>query len=215
MKTKDSPYRYDQNEVDLRNAESLYEKKKIRDDRKKRLKKVQAMTGEPFMDFYTDKLKETLGVQEKLAMDHFRLLEQLKVVKEEQATLEDLLHQDCEKIEMSFAAVALQLATKRQMSRMNSSVDSSGPPGLAHSASAWNLVSQPKISKDRAREIKEQDNRLYQAEGRWTESGEFVPVRSEKDKVGLMSAEFALVTGNKSSKNLAAKKKDYGRLVEV
>lgn len=213
MKTKDSPYRYDQNEIDLRNAESLHDKNKAREDRKKRLKKVQAMTGEPFMDFYTEKLKKTLGVQERLAMDHFRLLEQLKVVKDEQATLEDLLHQDCDQIEMSFASIALQMAAKRQMSRMNSSAN--GPPGLNHSASAWSLISQPKISGERARELKERDNRLYQAEGRWTESGEFVPVKTEQDKVGLMSSDFALVTGNKASKNLAAKKKDYGRLVEV
>lgn len=215
MKTKDSPYRYDQNEIDLRNAESLHDKKKVRDDRKKRLKKVKAMTGEPFMDFYTEKLKKTLGVQERLAMDHFRLLEQLKVVKDEQATLEDLLHQDCDQIEMSFTTIALQMAAKRQASRMNSSTDSSGPPGMTHSASAWNLISQPKISQERARELKEKDNRLYQADGRWTESGQFVAVKSEQDKVGLMSSDFALVTGNKSSKNLAAKKKDYGRLVEV
>ena len=214
MKTKDSPYRYDQNEIDLRNSESLHDRKRARENRKKRLKKVQAMTGEPFMDFYTEKLKNTLGVQERLAMDHFRLLEQLKVVKDEQSTLEDLLHQDCEKIEMSFATVAMQLAAKRQMSRMNSTT-SFGPPAASSSGGAWSMISQPKISKDRAREIKEQDNRLYQAEGRWTESGEFVPIKNEQDKVGLMSAEFALVTGNKASKNLAAKKKDYGRLVEV
>ena len=165
------------------------------------------------MDFYTDHLKQTLGTQEKLAMDHFRLLEQLKVVKDEQATLEELLHQDCEEIEMKFATIALQLAAKRQMSRMSSSLSTS--PDMTNSASSWNMVSQPKISKDRAREIKEQDTRLYQAEGRWNESGQFVAVRTEQDKVGLMSTEFALVTGNKSSKNLAAKKKDYGRLVEV
>lgn len=215
LKTRDSPYRYDQNEIDLRNAESLHDKKKVRDTRKKRLKKVRAMTGEPFMDFYTEKLKQTLGTQEKLAMDHFRLLEQLKVVKEEQATLEDLLHQDCDEIEMKFATVALQLAAKRQLTRMNSCSTSSAPGVLTHSASAWSLISQPKISKDRARELKEQDDRLYQAEGRWNESGQFVAVKSERDRVGLMSAEFALVTGNKSSKNLAAKKKDYGSLVEV
>lgn len=212
MKTKDSPYRYDQNEIDLRNAESLYEKKKLRDARKKRLKRVKAMTGQPFMDFYTDKLKESLGTQEKLAMDHFRLLEQLKVVKEEQETLEELLYQDCDRIELKFASVALKLAAKRQEERMMMT-NSTTTAGTG--ASNWSLVSQPKISKERAREIKEQDVRLYQADGRWNESGQFVAVKSEQDKVGLMSAEFALVTGNKSSTNLVAKKKDYGSLVEV
>jgi hypothetical protein len=212
MKTKDSPYRYDQNEIDLRNAESLFEKKKSRESRKKRLKKVNAMTGEPFMDFYTDKLKRSLSTQEKLAMDHFKLLEQLKVVKDEQAILEDLLYQDCDRIEMKFAAVAMQLAAKRQQERMMNTTSSCS---AATGASNWSMISQPKISKERAREIKEKDDRLYQAEGRWNESGQFVPVRSEQDKVGLMSAEFALVTGNKSSQNLAAKKKDYGSLVDV
>jgi hypothetical protein len=210
MKTKDSPYRYDQNEIDLRNAESLHDKKKTRDTRKKRLKKVQAMTGQPFMDFYTDKLKQSLSTQEQLAMDHFRLLEQLKVVKEEQATLQDLLHDDCERIETQFAAVAMTLATKRMEERMRTSSCDTGT-----SVASWSLISQPKISKERAREIKEKDDRLYQAEGRWNESGEFVAVRTEQDRVGLMSAQFALATGNKSSRNLAAKKKDYGNLVEV
>lgn len=144
-------------------------------------------------------------------MEHFRLMEQLKVVKEEQATLEEFLHNDCDQIEMDFAAIALQLAAKRQMQRMSRGSDGS----LLSRENSWNLVSKPKISKERAKEIKEQDMRLYQAEGRWNESGQFVAVKNEQDKVGLMSAEFALATGNKSSKNLALKQKDYGRLVEV
>lgn len=162
------------------------------------------------MDFYTDKLRQSLSTQEQLAMEHFRLLEQLKVVKGEQETLEDLLHQDCDQIEMKFAHVALQLAAKRQQQRMRKSSSTTNTV-----ESNWSLVSQPKISKDRAREIKEKDMRLYQAEGRWNESGQFVAVRTEQDKVGLMSAEFALATGNKSSKNLVARVKDYGSLVEV
>lgn len=213
MKTKDSPYRYDQNEVDLRNAEALYDKKKVRDARSRRLKRVAAMSGEPFFNFYTDKLKETLGTEEKLAMEHFRLLEQLKVVKDEQATLEDFLHRDCEDIEMKFATIALQLATRRHTERSLTSTSNSQTDSLQ--AADWTLVSQPRISKERAREIKETDIRLYDAGGRWNESGQFVPVKCEQDKVGLMSSDFALVTGHKASRNLAAKKKDYGRLVEV
>ena len=214
MKTKDSPYRYDQNEVDLRNAEALNHKKVTRNARKKRLQRVKAMTGEPFFGFYTEKLKGSLNTEEKLAMEHFRMLEQLKVLKEEQSTLEELLHQDCEEIELKFAEIALAMAAKRQARRNTAGNESFGSSSL-QSGGNWSLVSQPKISKERAREIKETDVRLYQAEGRWNESGQFVPVRSEKDKVGLMSSDFALVTGNKSSRNLAAKKKDYGRLVEV
>lgn len=204
MKTKDSPYRYDQNEVDLRNAEILHDKKSFQEKRKKRLRKIKAMTGEPFFDFYTNKLRQSLGTEERLAMEHFHLTEKLKVVKKEQATLEDLLHQDCDRVETEFAAVALQLAAKRAEQRMGKS-----------DSFSMSMISGPKISSERARELKEQDNRLYQAEGRWNESGQFVPARTEQDKVGLVSSRFALSTGNKSSKNLVARKKDYGRLVEV
>lgn len=213
MKTKDSPYRYDQNEVDLRNAEAMRDKKREQSSRAARFRKMAAMTGEPCMDFYTEQLRASLGTQERLAMEHFRQLEQLKVVRQEHAALTHMLHESCDEAEMKFAAVALQLATRRQQQRMGNSANDHSAESV--SSNSWSSISHPKFSAERAREIKEQDLRIYQADGRWNESGQFVPVRTEQDRVGLMSAEFALITGNKASKNLAQKHKDYGRLVEV
>mmetsp|Transcript_12985 Transcript_12985/g.19567 ORF Transcript_12985/g.19567 Transcript_12985/m.19567 type:complete len:291 (-) Transcript_12985:89-961(-) len=195
-KTKNSPYRLDQNEVDVLALQRGRERAKRQKYFKDRKETVRKMTGEPNMDFYTDRLKKSLTTEQLLAMEHLKLLKTLNTLKSEQNKLTDLVHKDCEITEKKFAAIALRRSAQRMMERS----------GIQSAPSSWDAFGISK-TPSRAGTWKKIDNTVYSADGRWNESGQFVVAQSEKDKVGLMSAKYARMTGDAAPEVMSRRRK--------
>lgn len=230
QKTKNCPYRLDQNEVDIlaldRGRERNKQKKYYRD----RKKLVQSMTGEPNMEFYTETLKNSLTTEQLLAMEHLTLLKTLNKLKDEQDQLTELLYHDCDETELKFAHIAMKRSLDRARARtasidhslassLGGGVGSQQPSltggwlslgsneGDRNSSLSWGNISAPKIEPSRARQWKKMDSRVYSADGKWNESGQFVPARRPEDKVGLMSDKYARMTGDSAPEVLTRRRK--------
>lgn len=231
QKTKNCPYRLDQNEVDMQAMERGYERNKKKKFLKERKKMLKSMTGEPNMEFYTENLKNSLTTEQILAMEHLTLLKKLTKLKTEENTLVKYLHKDCDDVELKFAHIAMKRSFERARAR---TADSVGPQSfndlsnnnhpLNNSSSlnsnpsnpnqqlsplmmSWGNLSAPKVDASRARQWKKMDMTIYSADGKWNESGQFVPVRKESDRLGLMSSHYARVTGDTAPEVLTRRRK--------
>lgn len=198
------------------------ERGKERNQRKKksrqRQKLLASMTGEPNMEFYSDTLKNSLTTEQLLAMEHLTLLKTMNKLKEEQDHLTEMLHHDCEETELKFAHIAMKRSYDRAKARtasvdlqsMNSSsfapMSAGGELSSANSL-AWGRLSAPKVEASRARQWKKMDNTVYAADGKWNESGQFVPARKPEDKLGLMSSKYARITGDSAPEILTRRRK--------
>lgn len=178
------------------------------------------MTGEPDMEFYTETLKNSLTTEQLLAMEHLTLLKTLNKLKEEQDQLTELLHHDCDETELKFAHIAMKRSLDRARARtasIDNSLATTSMGGLNNSSLlsdadrsnsfSWGNLSAPKVDPSRARQWKKIDSRVYSADGRWNESGQFVPARKPEDKVGLMSDKYARMTGDSAPEVLTRRRK--------
>lgn len=197
-KTENSPYRLDQNEVDLIALQRNRERTKTKKFYKDRKKLVKSMDGTPNMEFYTDELKKSLTVEETLAMEHLRLLKTINKLKYEQNKLTELVHHDCDETETKFARIALYRSQRKAMERSGSlaSLDGGSLGESFYGGGGLSKSNSSILNRSRSRGYKKIDNTVYSADGRWNESGQFVVARSEKDKVGLMSAKYARASGD-------------------
>jgi hypothetical protein len=212
-RTANSPYRLDQNEVDLIAVQRNRERKKRQKFYKDRKNLVRNMDGTPNMEFYTEDLKKSLSVEETLAMEHLRLLKTINKLKYEQNKLTELVHHDCDETETKFARIALYRSQKKALERSGSSLAGSangsldgGMGGLSAGLPGLGSSGLIKVNPDRSRGYKKIDNTVYSADGRWNESGQFVVARSDSDKVGLMSAKYAKATGDTAPVLVARRK---------
>lgn len=192
QRTKNSPYRLDQNEVDLIAMQRCRERNKRKEFYRERKKLVKGMNGEPNMEFYTPQLEKSLSTEEKLAVEHLKLLKTINKLKYEQNKLTDLVHHDCDETERKFARIALHRSQMKALQRSGSSL---GELNRAESLGLSGDLAALGGSRPRGG-YKKIDNTVYSADGRWNESGQFVVAQSEKDKVGLMSAKYAKATGD-------------------
>ena len=136
------------------------------------------MSGVPDLDVHVEKLYERVSDREKLALDHMNLRKVRNTIQKEHKTLVNMVEQDCDDTERMFAVIALQRAANRESERTGKIM-------------SLKNIRAPKVGRDEARQLREVDHRVYSAAGRWNESGQFVPVRTEADKVGLVSAKYA------------------------
>jgi hypothetical protein len=199
------------------------ERKQRKKKSRQRQKLLASMTGEPNMEFYSETLKSSLTTEQLLAMEHLTLLKTMNKLKEEQDHLTEMLHHDCEETEMKFAHIAMRRSYDRARARtastdhfsMNSSssfapLSAGGELGSREDRSnslAWGNLSVPKVDASRARQWKKMDNTVYAADGKWNESGQFVPARKPEDKLGLMSSKYARITGDSAPEILTRRRK--------
>jgi hypothetical protein len=217
QKTKNCPYRLDQNEVDMQAMERGKERKQRKKKSRQRQKLLESMTGQPNMEFYSETLKNSLTTEQLLAMEHLTLLKTMNKLKEEQDHLTEMLHHDCDETEMKFAHIAMRRSYDRARARTASidllSLNSSSSPGSLSredhrsNSLAWTTLSVPKSDVSRSRQWKKMDNTVYAADGKWNESGQFVPARKPEDKLGLMSSKYARITGDSAPEILTRRRK--------
>ena len=183
-----SPYRLDQNEVDIIAMQRCRERTKRQKFYKDRKMLLQSMDGKPNMEFYTDRVKAVLSVEEQLAMKHLTLLKTINKLKYEQNKLTELVEYDCDDTERKFARIAMARAQRKALERSGNT--------LSPSETFMNSLGSATTTLSRARSYKKFDPTVYSAEGRWNESGQFVAARTERDKIGLVSAKYAKATGD-------------------
>jgi hypothetical protein len=207
------------------------DRNKIKKHSKQRKKFLQSLTGEPDMKFYSESLKSSLTTEQLLAMEHLKLLKTLNKLKEEEESLTRILHQDCDNTELKFAPIAMRRSQERALSRARTaSFDQSSSPGPSsldfegsggwpqsdgeirstesrNNSLSWGPLSSSKIDTSRSRQWKRMDMTVYAADGKWNESGQFVPARKPEDKLGLMSAKYARITGDAAPEILTRRRK--------
>jgi hypothetical protein len=201
------------------------ERNKLKRQSKQRKKLLESMTGEPNMKFYSESLKSSLTTEQLLAMEHLTLLKTLNKLKDEEESLTRVLHQDCDDTELKFAHIALRRSQDRANARaQTASIDGTVPSsslgspatggslfgvgGESRSNSlSWGNLSNSKIDTSRTRQWKRMDMTVYAADGKWNESGQFVPARKPEDKLGLMSSKYARLTGDSAPEVLTRRRK--------
>jgi vacuolar-type H+-ATPase subunit I/STV1 len=192
LKTANSPYRLDQVEVDMQIRDRTLEILRDRKERKQRKNLVKKMNGEADLCFMNEKFISKLDQEEKLAIKHFAMLKQLDTVQKEKKKLEKLVLTECDKIETRFVKIALLRAQKRSKEHHINSSNNNDTESDSVS-SIWGTLRQPKIKPNDAKILKSIDNRVYNAEGYYNASGEFIPAVRDRDKVGLMPATYAQI----------------------
>jgi hypothetical protein len=187
LRTANSPLRLDQNEI----HRHLMDDWKQHFRREKKHKEIKAelrkMTGKPEFDICSDKyLRSIDDPEKKLAMERRRLLLEANAVKQEKRILTQMVESSISDCERMFPKVAMQIAHGHATSGM--SIQS-------------HLVSKQKVSAEEAARLKQEDQRVYSAAGRYDEFGRFILTDSLKTKAGMVSAEYAQASGKTGISN--------------
>lgn len=201
LRTVNSPYRLDQVEVDMQIRDRTVEILRERKLRKQRKKQVARMDGIPDVSFLTEDFVSSVGIEEKHAIKHLVLLKKLQTLKAEKYKLSKMVDEECDLIERRFVKIAMQRSAERF--KLNS-IPRVGSASFADNTdddtNMWGNVSSQKMSSEQVRALRAIDTRVYNAEGRYDESGQFHFAVTAAERAGLMSAKYAQVAGRVSPK---------------
>lgn len=206
VKTASSPYRLDLNEIERLRSNEARDVEKVRIRQRMRSSRIRNMNGVPEYNVCSKEvIKKIESPMSQLALEQYSLQLEDEIARKEEASIAECIGGEIEDIERRFPKIAMMRAFGLHHGGNSSSSASLANGSMASSLGSLqsllsgpnSLIGKQRISAEKARELKQIDQRVYSGAGRYDEWGNFVLAENMKQKSVIVSAEYAQVSGNK------------------
>lgn len=200
-KTAHSPYRLDQNEVHRLHFEGFFANEKEKKNRHMLNTKMKSLTGLPKNDICPrDLAKKIKNPSDRLAMEYRATKLQNIATQKDIDVLNDVIDHECDAIIRRFPQIGMRMAFGPSVSSQPSLISEENSSQLTSDSFLSDSIRNATLGKRRydaetVRQMKEKDSRIYSADGRYDEFGNFITTENLKTTTGMLSAKYAQVSG--------------------